>query len=57
MACSTCMAVRRAVNVPLQRLGLPSFPVQTSVQQPAASPGQVAPAQRKSNPAWPTRNK
>ena len=48
MACSTCMAVRRAVNVPLQRLGLPTLPVPQAPQPTAA-------AQRTSNPAWPTR--
>jgi hypothetical protein len=49
MACSTCMAVRRAVNVPLQRMGLPTLPV------PAAPQPVAAATQRTSNPAWPSR--
>jgi hypothetical protein len=47
MACSTCTAVRRAVNVPLQRMGLPTLPVPTA-PPPLAQ-------QRTTNPAWPTR--
>ena len=48
MACSTCAAVRRAINVPLQRLGLPTFPNLPSAQAPP-------PTQTRSNPAWPKR--
>lgn len=47
MPCSTCTSIRRAINAPLQRLGLPTLPL------PQATP--AAPAQRPTNPAWPTR--
>lgn len=48
MACSTCAAVRRAINVPLQRMGLPTLPT-------LPTPQVHAPAQARSNPAWPKR--
>lgn len=47
MPCSTCATIRRALNAPLQRLGLPTLPMPPA---PVASP-----AQRPINPAWPTR--
>ena len=50
MACSTCMKIRKALNVPLARAGLPTLPVtptQTANPQPVA--------QQRVNPAWPVR--
>ena len=57
MACSTCMKVRKAINAPLARMGLPTLPITPPSAQAQATAPSVQPAvqQRQVNPAWPVR--
>ena len=48
MSCSTCNTIRRIINAPMRRLGLPTLPLLQQPQPPAVQ-------QQRVNPAWPTR--